>query len=146
MNDAHVDATPKHLWIIGILALLWSAMGAYDYLMSQTANADYMAKFTPEQLEFYYGLPKWVVSAWAIGVWGGVFGSLFLLLRRGVAVYFYGASLLGMVTATVRNYFFADGMAVSGGAGEIAFSVVIFVVAVLLLVYSCRMKTRGVLH
>lgn len=146
MNEAHVDATPKHLWIVGGLALLWSAMGAYDYLMTQTANAAYMAKFTPEQLEFFYGFPKWVVSAWAIGVWGGVFGSLFLLLRQGAAVYFYGASVLGVLTATVRNYVFADGMAVSGGTGEIAFTVVIFVVAAMLLLYSCRMKTRGVLN
>ena len=29
---------PKHLWIIGIVALLWNLMGAYDYVMTQTKN------------------------------------------------------------------------------------------------------------
>ena len=27
--------TPVHLWIVGILALLWNLMGAFDYLATQ---------------------------------------------------------------------------------------------------------------
>ena len=42
---------PWHLWAVGIVGLLWSAMGAFDYLMTQTENESYMARFTPEQLE-----------------------------------------------------------------------------------------------
>ena len=29
MNQAN-SATPKHLWIVGILAVLWNAVGAFD--------------------------------------------------------------------------------------------------------------------
>jgi hypothetical protein len=43
------QATPWHLWVIGIVALLWSGMGAMDYVMTQTRNAAYMSAFTPEQ-------------------------------------------------------------------------------------------------
>ena len=42
------QSTPVHLWIIGVIALLWNAMGAYDYLMTQTQNEAYMSNFTPE--------------------------------------------------------------------------------------------------
>ena len=42
---------PWHLWVVGIISLLWNAMGAFDYLMSQTRNEQYMAAFTPEQLD-----------------------------------------------------------------------------------------------
>ncbi len=31
-------ATPRDLWVIGIVGLLWSAMGAVDYVMTQTGN------------------------------------------------------------------------------------------------------------
>ena len=34
---------PKHLWIVGILSLLWNAMSAFDYKMTQTKNESYMA-------------------------------------------------------------------------------------------------------
>ena len=68
--------TPKHLWIIGVLALLWNAMGAFDYLMTQTENEGYMSNFSPEQLEFFYGFPAWLVAFWALAVWGGVLSSI----------------------------------------------------------------------
>ena len=34
--------TPWHLWVIGIVATLWNAGGAYDYTMTQTRNMDYL--------------------------------------------------------------------------------------------------------
>ena len=54
---------PWHLWLVGILGLLWNLVGAYDYLMTQTQNVSYMSQFTPEQLEYFYGFPTWVVAA-----------------------------------------------------------------------------------
>ena len=77
--------TPWHLWVIGIVALLWNLVGAYDYLMTQTENAAYMGRFTAEQLEYWYGFPTWVVASWAIAVWGGVLGAVLLLLKKRLA-------------------------------------------------------------
>ena len=36
--------TPVHLWVVGILALLWNCFGAYDYTMSHMRNMDYLGK------------------------------------------------------------------------------------------------------
>ena len=41
--------TPLGFWIISGLSLLWNAFGAFDYTMTQTKNAEYLAAFTPEQ-------------------------------------------------------------------------------------------------
>jgi len=30
--------TPKHLWVVGVVSLLWNAVGAFDYFMSKTRN------------------------------------------------------------------------------------------------------------
>ena len=60
---------PWHLWVVGIVGFLWSAMGAMDYVMTKTRNAEYMSAFTPEQLEFFYGLPIFIVACWATAVW-----------------------------------------------------------------------------
>jgi len=135
---------PKHFWIISIVALLWNLMGAYDYLMTQTKNEAYMSKFTPEQLEFFYGFPALVVAAWAIAVWGGVLGALLLLMKKGIAVWVLLASFLCMVVTTIHNFFIADGRAVTGSAGMI-FTVLIFVIALGLFLYARAMKSRGVL-
>ena len=37
---------PKHLRIVGAIALLWNAMGAFDYLMTETRNDAYMRQFS----------------------------------------------------------------------------------------------------
>ena len=63
MSDSEQNETveiPKHLWVIGAVTVLWNSMGAMDFVMTQTKNESYMAAFTPEQLEFFYGLPTWV--------------------------------------------------------------------------------------
>ena len=135
---------PKHLWIIGIVALLWNLMGAYDYLMTQTKNEAYMSKFTPEQLEFFYGFPALVVSAWAIAVWGGLLGTVLLLLRKGMAVWILLASFLCVVVTTIHNFIIADGVKVMGSTGMIL-TILIFVIALGLFLYARAMKSRGVL-
>jgi hypothetical protein len=35
MSGAQASRTPRHLWIVGIVALLWNLLGAMDYLTLQ---------------------------------------------------------------------------------------------------------------
>ena len=143
-QGAATGGTPKHLWIVGIVAFLWDAMGAYDYLMTQTQNEGYMSRLTPEQLEFFYGFPSWVVAFWAIAVWGGVLGSVLLLMRKKLAVTVFLVSFISMVITTIHNWGLSNGLEVMGTGGLI-FSVVIFVFALFLYLYSKAMRDRGVL-
>jgi hypothetical protein len=136
--------TPWHLWVVGIFAVLWDSMGAFDYLMTQTENEAYMANFTPEQLEFFYGFPAWLDAVWAIAVWGGLAASVLLLLRKRIAYPVFLASFVAMVITTIRNYVFSNGMEVTGGSG-LVFSLVIFVLALAFVLYARLMSQRGVL-
>ena len=144
MSDSNATKTPVHLWIVGVLALLWNAMGAMDYVMTQTENEAYMEAFTPEQLEFFYGFPAWLVAFWAVAVWGGVLGALLLLLRKGLAVPVLVVSFVTMLVTAIRNFAFAAGMEVMGTTG-LVFSVAIFVIALLLVLYAKAMTRKGVL-
>ena len=120
-------------------------MGGYDYLMTQTQNADYLSKFTQDQRDYFSTFPTWVVAAWAIAVWGGVLGSVLLLLRNKLATPVYLVSLLAMVVTTIHNYFLSSGLEVMGGAGPLLFSAMIFLVALGLYLYARAMQGRGVL-
>jgi len=144
-QQTKVGKTPIHLWIIGAIGLLWSSMGAFDYLMNQTKNVSYMSGFTPEQLQFFYGLPSWVVAFWAIGVWGGVVGAILLLLRRSLAVWIFLASFVAVVVTTFQNYVLSNGLTVMGDAFSLFFTAIILMIAFGLYFYSRAMKRRGVL-
>lgn len=136
---------PWHLWVVGIVSLLWNAMGGFDYIMTQTRNEAYMAKFTPEQLEFFYGFPAWVEGAWAMAVWSAVAGSVLLLLANRWAVTAFIISIVSMVLTTVHNYILSNGMEIMGGAGPLAFTIVIWVISILLLIYAQKMAANGTL-
>jgi hypothetical protein len=148
MNESNLDKTvkkPWHLWLVGIVGLLWSAMGAMDYVMTQTENEAYMSKFTQAQLDFFYGLPALIISAWAIAVWAGVLGCVFLLMKKGTAVPLLLVSLIAMVITAVHNYGISNGLEVIGGTFELVFTAIIFLVALGLYLYARAMKQKGVL-
>jgi ribose/xylose/arabinose/galactoside ABC-type transport system permease subunit len=136
---------PRQLWVVGIIALLWNAIGAFDYLMTQTRNPSYMSAFPPEQLAWFYGLPAWVVAAWATAVWGGVLGSVLLLLRKRLAVPVFLVSLVAMVITTFQNWVLANAAEIFPDTFSRVFSVLIFAIAVGLFFYARAMSKRGVL-
>lgn len=145
MSESNTKSkAPWHLWAVGIVGFLWSAMGAMDYIMTQTRNETYMAAFTAEQLEFFYGLPTWTVAAWAIAVWGGVLGAVFLLLRMRIAVQVFLASFIAMLLTAIQNYVLSNGLEVIGDTFSLVFTALIFLVALGLYLYARAMQTRGV--
>lgn len=146
MSESHRTQTPRHLWVISIIALLWNALGAFDYLMTQTKNETYMGMFTPEQLEFFYNLPSWSVVLWAIAVWGSVIACILLLFRKAAAVWFFLISLICVITNTIYLYGFADGMKVMGDSFSLIFSAFIILVAAFLYFYSKKMSALEILN
>ena len=143
--NAQTTATPWHLWAVGAVALLWNCIGAFDYTMTESRNAAYLAPFTPEQLAYFLALPKWVVATWATGVWGGVLGSLLLLLRQQRAPQVFAVSLAGMAITFLHNYALSDGIRIMGG-GAVVFSAFIFSMGVALLFYARFMARAQLLR
>jgi hypothetical protein len=135
---------PIHLWIVGIISLLWNAVGAFDYSATQMKLDFYMSQFTPEQLDYFYAFPAWVDAGWALGVWGALLGSLALLMRKAFAVWLFGISILGMAATSVYGFVLTDSSGVAG-EGALVFTIVIWVIALFLFFYAKAMATRRVL-
>jgi hypothetical protein len=147
MTDTAVGQTPKHIWIVGVLSLLWNSFGGYDYVMTQTRNADYLAMFTPEQRAYFENFPAVMEFFWALGVWGAVAGSILLLLRSRHAVTAFAVSLLGLAVSTVWQFGFsgADLAKIMGG-GAMIMNVVIWVGALFFLWYAYKQRSAGTLR
>ena len=47
MQEAVQARTPAHVWIVGILATLWNAFGAYDYIINGNMIAGFGLIATP---------------------------------------------------------------------------------------------------
>ena len=139
--------TPIHLWIVGVLSLLWNAFGAYDYAMTQMRDEAYLDFLTAEQLDYIFSAPAWFDAAWAVGVWFAVAGSVLLLLRSRFAVQTFALSIVGFIVSAVYSYGLAEPGALDVvGWFSVVFSAAIFVSLVLFWLYARVMTRRGVLR
>ena len=144
--------TPWHVWVVGVLALLWNAGGAYDYTMTQTRNEDYLrmgaenAGVSYDALVGYYtAFPAWADAFWAFGVWGAVAGSLLILLRSRFAVWGFVLSLVGLAGTTIYTLM-AEMPAELATPVAYVFSAIIWIATALLAWYSHRQAKAGVLR
>lgn len=143
-------ATPRppwHLWLVGVVALLFNAIGVFDFMMSMTQGARYMASagMTPAQIAHYQQMPLWMTVVWAVGVWGALLGAMLLLARWKLAFPFFAVSLAAFLLSLLYTYVLTNGGAIMGGGMAIMSAVI----AVLLLVftgYAGAMARRDVLR
>jgi hypothetical protein len=144
MKTQRTLKAPWHLWLVGVLSLIWNSFGAFDYYMTQTRNEWWLSAFTLEQRAYFESLPAWIEAFWAIGVWGAVAGSVALLLRWRHATSFFAASLFGLLVTTIWQFVLADVRPFDDMPREAAYiTVAIWVIAVTLLLYARRQVTVG---
>ncbi len=84
-------------WIVSVIALIWNGLGVDGYLGQAYNTERYRSSFTPEQLEIAANSPSWIMGAFAIAVFTGVLGAIFLLLRKKIATTFWMISLIAVL-------------------------------------------------
>jgi len=143
--------TPVHLWIVGVLSLLWSCFGCYDYLMTRLHNTDYLKSAMPgvdpaTALAWVEDMPFYAQVGWGLGVWLALLGAVLLLLRNRWAVWSYGLSFVGAVLSLGYQLLLAPPLPGADGAIYKIMPVVIIVVALGLYLYARAMEKKGVLR
>jgi hypothetical protein len=137
--------TPRHLWIVGTLGLLWNGLGCFTYLMIEVREPSYIAQVPSDMIDYLDALFGWVVVAAAAGVGFGLLGSLLLLARSIWGGYAFALSVLGL--AAVQAYVLVAGLpADTNMAAYRSLIAVTWLVALTLLFYALRMRARGVLR
>lgn len=146
MTDAAMRA-PWHLWLIGVIAVLFNAIGVFDFVMSLAQGAEYQASagMTPEQIAHYQQMPGWMMVVWAVGVFGAFLASILLLLRMKVASPVFVVSLAAFLVSLFYTYVLTNGGAIMGPQMAIV-SAVIAGLLVFFSGYSRFMALRGVLR
>jgi hypothetical protein len=142
--------TPVHLWIVGVLSLLWSCFGCYDYLMTRLRNTDYLASAMPgvdpaAALAWVEDMPLYAQVGWGLGVWLALLGAILLLMRSRWAVWSYGLSFVGAVLSLGYQLVLAPPLTGADAAIYKIMPIVIILVALALLLYARAMEKKGVL-
>lgn len=139
---ANARQTPWHLWVVGVVALLWNASGAYTIMMAQAGK---LANLTPDEAAYYAAQPLWFVAITDIALIAAIGGAVALLIRHRIALWLFGISLAAIFVTDVYDLAAGTSRMLANTAALVV-TVFIFVIAVLELAYSRAMRSRGVLE
>lgn len=88
-------------WLICIIALLWNFMGCINYVMQM--NPEMLANYPDAAKSLIATRPVWATAAFAIAVFVGFFGDVFLLLRKKLAYLLFIVSFIGVVVTNIHT-------------------------------------------
>ena len=131
-QNAILTRPPVWFWLVGLLGLVWFAMGLFQFVLAMKATTEGLIAqgFTPEQVSANLGMPGWMRLCWGVGVIAGVAGCVLLLLRLKQAVWLL---LVGLISGVIM--FFGDwaiGFFSIFGAFMIGLSSAVAVIALLM--------------
>ncbi|WP_431157766.1 hypothetical protein [Winogradskyella poriferorum] len=130
---------PVWFWIIGVLALVWNAMGVNAYLQQAYNTESYREMYTPEQLDIAANMPAWVTGAFAVAVFSGALASLLLLLKKKLAKPLFLLSLLAVLTQMGYTI-------IKGYTDSMVMAIIVIAAAVLLYLFAKHATKKSWIH
>ena len=118
---------PVSLKVVAIVALLWNLLGCLAFFSDLRLSPDDLARLPEAQQALYAARPGWAVAATAVAVFGGVLGSIGLLLRRKWAFPVFVLSLLGILVQDFGLFVLAEGASLAGPVAVVMQGIVLLV-------------------
>src|SRR6056297_2945 len=79
--------------------------------------------------------PAWVTGAFAVAVWGGTLGCIFLLLRKKWAKPIFIISLIGIIAQMSYSFFMSNSFEVYGPGG-LVMPIMVLIIGIALILFS----------
>lgn len=127
---------PAWFWIASVLGLLWNALGVFAYLGQAFMTEEMKAALPEDQLQLMESTPAWVTGAFAVAVWGGLLGCIFLLLRKRWAKPVLLVSLIGILLQLGYSFLMTNAMEVYGAVQALVMPALVLVIGILLYFFS----------
>ncbi|WP_439528413.1 hypothetical protein [Pannonibacter sp.] len=127
---------PYRFTVAALGGIAWNIFGAIQFAGSVNATeASLIASgLTADQAAVMTGYPAWMTAAFAVGVFGGLAGSILLLLRRSAAAQVLLVSLLAYVALWIGDA--VHGVFAAMGAPQVVILTLVVAIAAGLLVLS----------
>lgn len=127
---------PKWFWALAVIFLLWNLMGIVSFFGHTFITEEALAKLPDNERELYGDYPFWTTIIFAIATFGGLIGSIGLLLKRKWSKQFFIISFLAIVPQMIHNVFFTKSIEVYGTAQAITMPVLVVLIGAILIWFS----------
>ena len=145
-NSIVSSTAPKSFWVIVGLFLIWNLLGVLHFLTSVNASVENLVAqgMTIKQAEVFHTTPSYHYAVFALGVWSGLLGTVFLLFRRAWAVPVFIFSAVMVIVSFVLDA--VGGNLSALGANYMGIMTFTLLLALFVTWYSKRMKAHGILR
>lgn len=136
------ERTPTHLWVVGLLLVLWNGWGV---ALAVAAQTDRLPVVDAQMAAYFEAQPLWLILFADIGPLAGVAGAVALLLQSRWAAWLFLTQIVVLITSNTYEIvagtsLLLDNPESRGGALTLA----LLLCAQFL--YARAMRRRGVLY
>lgn len=123
--------------------IAWNIFGIVQFMgsVSATESSLIASGLSPGQAAVMTGYPVWMTLAFAVGVFGGLAGSVLLLLRRAASMPLLLASLVAYVALWIGDA--VHGVFAAMGVSQVVILTIVVAVAAALYVLSRHPAARA---
>ena len=133
---------PLHLWVVGIMLVLWNCWGVFAAVAAQARLIPHM----PEEFSNYFeSQPLWFMLVADLSPLSGVAGAVALLLQSRWATRLFVAQIVIVVLTNSYEVVIGTSLLLEGGPvwGSTAFLLMMLAAQAF---YAHRLQRRGVLY
>jgi len=143
---SNIAKTPVLFWVVSIIALLWNAMGCFQWFAEYNffSNPDARVALPEEMRDMYDYTPAWTYIIFAIAVLTGLIGCILLLMKKKEAVPVFLISLVAVIILNIHNLLLS-GLVQAFGLTVIIMPVIVILFAVFLYFFARHWRDRGLL-
>lgn len=143
MTDSTQIKIPKWFWVLAVIFLLWNIMGILSFFGHTFITEEALAQLPENERALYGDYPFWTTIIFAIATFGGLIGSIGLILKRKWSKQFFIISFLAIVPQMIHNVFFTKSMEVYGMAQAVTMPVLVVLIGVFLIWFSYYSSTKN---
>ncbi|MCQ8890865.1 hypothetical protein NQT72_15310 [Pseudoalteromonas carrageenovora] len=138
-------STPTWLKPLAWAALIWNSLGVIAFVMQMIMTPELISKLPIDQQAAYSDIPLWSTIAFAIAVFGGLLGCIFLLKKKALAIPTFTVSLAAILLQQYYNFVVINSIDLLG-ASAVFMPILVIIIAIGLLYISIKGKQQSWLN
>lgn len=138
-------STPTWLKPLAWAALIWNSLGVIAFVMQMMMTPELISKLPIDQQAAYSDIPLWSTIAFAIAVFGGLLGCIFLLKKKALAIPTFTVSLAAILLQQYYNFVVINSIDLLG-ASAVFMPILVIIIAIGLLYISVKGKQQSWLN
>lgn len=104
------NTAPKWVLVVGIILVLWNAMGSAMFVMDSMKTPADLAALPKDQQLLWAQMPAWGWAGYGLGTIGGLLAAIGIVMKKKWAALLALLSVIGVIANFTPTFFMSKGV------------------------------------